>query len=424
MEHLVIQGGNKLYGEIDISGMKNSALPIIFSCILIEEDCILDNIPRVSDVENALEILRLMGAKAHFIEKNKVLINTKNISENICGYDLISKMRASSYLMGVMLSRFKKAFLPAPGGCNFGHRPIDLHLKGFQSLGASIVCDDGFVSISVPNELVSRKIVLDKISVGATINMILASIFINGTTIIKNVAQEPHVDDLICFLNRCGAKISREKNMIVCDGVNKLHGTSYKIFPDMIEALTYTTYLGITKGEILLKNIDFSHLKFSICIFEGMGYTIKHSNEELKIKINKIPFGTSVITKPYPGFPTDLHPQLASLLCFTKDGGIIKDEIFPTRFRYVNELQKMNAKISNIDNSVLIKPSKMRGATTDATDLRAGAALVGAALGCREESRINNVNYIVRGYENIVSKLTSIGGKIKIIKGDTNYGSN
>ena len=424
MKHLIVQGGNKLYGDIDISGMKNSALPIIFSCILIEEDCIIDNIPRVSDVQNALEILRQMGATAHFIEKNRVLINTKNISENICGYDLISKMRASSYLMGAMLSRFKKAFLPMPGGCDFGHRPIDLHLSGFQALGARVMCDDIFVSILAPNGLVSNKIVLDKISVGATINMILASIFISGTTVIENVAKEPHVDDLISFLNACGAQIKRENNIIVCNGVNKLHGTNFKIFPDMIEALTYITYLGITKGEILLKNINYSHLKFSSYLFEGMGYTIKHSKDELFIKINKIPFGASVITKPYPGFPTDLHPQLASLLCFTKDGGVIKDEIFPTRFRYVNELRKMNAIISNVGNSVLIKPSNIHGAITDATDLRAGAALIGAALGCREVSRINNVNYIVRGYESIVNKLASIGGKIKIIKGDTNNGSN
>lgn len=424
MEHLIIQGGNKLFGEVDISGMKNSALPIIFACILIEEECIIENIPRVSDVENALEILRQMGAKAYFVEKNTVLINTNSISENICGFDLISKMRASSYLMGAMLGRFKNAYLPMPGGCNFGFRPIDQHLKGFKTLGAEFTIEDCFVSVSAPNGLLAQKITLDKISVGATINMMLASVLLNGITVIQNVAKEPHVDDVIIFLNKCGAKIKRFKNSIICEGVAKLHGVKYRIFPDMIEALTYASFLGITKGELLLKKIDYSHLKTCLDVFEKMGYRIKPFKDCLKIGINQVPMGVSIVTAPYPGFPTDLHPQLAALLCFSNNGGEIRDEVFPTRFKYVDELRKMGAVIQQIDNMVSIESAKLHGAHTDATDLRAGAALVAAALGCCEESRINNINYIVRGYEGLVDKLSSIGGKIKLIKGETNNGSN
>ena len=418
MEKLCISGGNKLNGEISIGGMKNSALPIIFATILVEDECIIDNIPLVSDVINALEILREMGAKIEFISSHSVAINTKYLSSSIKGHKLISKMRASSYLMGTMLVRFSKAYMPMPGGCNFGTRPIEQHLKGFSLLGAECREENGYVSINALNCLKSTKITLDKISVGATINIVLASALLDGVTTIDNVAIEPHVDDLISFLNSCGARIIRKGRKIYCEGVKKLHGTHYKIYPDMIEALTYCTFLGACGGDIILTSVEYKHIEYVCQIFSKMGLQIDNYFDEVRVRRHQNLEGVSIVTAPYPLFPTDLHPQFASLLCFTQNGGIIKEEVFPTRFAYVDELKKMGANIIRQGNLVEIKPSALNPAYIDATDLRAGAALVCATLATEGESTINNVNYIVRGYEDLVGKITSIGGKIKLLKGE------
>jgi len=415
MQKLIIEGGNKLYGSVKIGGMKNSALPIIYATILIKDKCIIDNIPRVSDIENSLQILKDMGAYAEFISQNKVLIDTKELKPQIKSHDLISKMRASSYLMGAVLSRFGEVKMPLPGGCNFGSRPIDLHLKGFEAMGASSeICGES-VRIYTKNSLKCEKITLDKISVGATINMVLASVLTNGVTVIENAAIEPHVDDVICFLNAAGAKIMRYGRRIYVIGVKALKGISYKIFPDMIEALTYFTFLGAAGGEIELFGVNSEHLSYSLDIFKEMGFKIAVKNDTINIKVDKTLTGVSVETNPYPLFPTDLHPQLSALLCFTKDGGEVTENIFPTRFAYVNELAKMGANMKKVGRSVQVLPSKLKGTVLDATDLRAGAALITAALGAQGVSEINNVNYIVRGYEQIVQKISSLGGKIKII---------
>ncbi|MBQ7225606.1 MAG: UDP-N-acetylglucosamine 1-carboxyvinyltransferase [Clostridia bacterium] len=417
MEKIIVNGGNRLNGEICISGMKNSALPIIFSCILVKGDCIINNVPKVSDVFNALEILSSMGAVAEFCGKNTVLINTDRIDDTISAKHLVSTMRASSYLMGAMLSRFGKVKMPMPGGCNFGARPIDLHLKGFEALGAKCFCDGENVEIFSSKKLKCNKITLDKISVGATINMVLASACLNGTTVISNCAKEPHVDDLIAFLNCCGAKIARNGTTVVCQGVKALYGKEYTVFPDMIEALTYICAVGICKGEILLKRVVPYQLSYPTEVFKEMGFEITACGDTVTVRADEI-FGCDVVTAPYPLFPTDLHPQFAALLCFSRGGGCIREEIFPTRFAYVNELRKMGASISRLRNMVYIKEAQLTGASLDATDLRAGASLVLAALGAAGESEINNVNYIVRGYESIVEKIADIGGKIKLIKGD------
>lgn len=415
---LVIEGGHQLNGEVWVSGMKNSALPIIYATILVEDECVIHNVPVVSDVLNSLEILRKMGASAEFKDKNTLVINTKDLKSEIKGYDLISKMRASYYLMGAMLSRFGKAEMVMPGGCNFGHRPIELHLKAFELLGADVRVDNEFVSIIATKKLKSTKITLDKISVGATINIVLACALLNGITVIENVAIEPHVDDLICFLNLAGAKIVRYGRKIYCEGVKKLHSVEYKIFPDMIEALTYMTFVGATGGDINLTHVNYEHLGYTCNIFRDMGYLIDTNGDEARIKVlNKLK-GASVETNPYPFFPTDLHPQFAALLCFTKDGGIVKENIFSTRFAYINELKKAGASIKGFEDSVQIFPAKLKSAAFDATDLRAGAALTCLSLGIDGTSTINNVNYIVRGYESLVDKISSIGGKIKLLKGD------
>lgn len=417
MEKIVIHGKEQLKGSVKVSGMKNSALPIIFACLLINGDCIIDNVPRVSDVFDALEILKSMGAKAQFCSKHSVIINTQHATPYITKKNLICKMRASSYLLGAMLSRFGVAEIPIPGGCNFGVRPLDLHLSGFKSLGA--ICEENNEKIKIfSNKILNcNKITLDKISVGATINIVLASVFIDGVTVINNCAQEPHVDDVIFFLNKCGADIKRIGNTVVCKGVKRLNGTRYKIFPDMIEALTYITFVGICKGNIDICGANTNHLIKELNLFRKMGFEILEQQNSINVVAKNIN-GTDVITSPYPHFPTDLHPQFASLLCYANGGGSIKECVFPTRFAYVKELEKMGALIKKHGDTVYIKKTQLIGAKTDATDLRAGAALVAAALGAEGKSEINNVNYIIRGYESIVDKIANIGGKIKLIKGD------
>ena len=415
MEKLLIEGGNRLSGEISISGMKNSALPIIFACLLIKEECIIKNVPRVSDIFNAIEIIQGLGAEAEFCDKNVVRINAKNATNLIKNQALVSKMRASSYLMGVFLARFGEVCINMPGGCNFGKRPIEQHLKGFRKLGANYTEYNDKIEINTLKKLESKKITLDKISVGATINMVLASIFIDGVTVIKNCAIEPHIDDLICFLNRCGAKIFRIGRTIYSIGVKALNGVEYTIYPDMIEALTYMCFCGICGGDVILNKVLPTHLEYTIEIFKKMGYRIDIYNNVVHIICKNKLNGLDIITAPYPFFPTDLHPQFSALLCYTDNGGSVRDEIFPTRFAYVNELKKMGANIHLNKNIAIVDKSSLIGSKLDATDLRAGAALVAASLGANGISEINNVNYIVRGYENIVSKITSIGGKIKMI---------
>lgn len=417
MERIYVKGGHRLKGDVQIGGMKNSILPVIFSCLLISGDCIIDNAPRVSDVENALSILRSMGAKAEFCDTHTILINTENAIPRVEDIDLVGKMRASSYLMGAMLSRFGEVVIPMPGGCNFGARPIDLHLKGFSSLGAECIEKNGKIHIKANKKQKCNKIILDKISVGATINMVLASVLRDGTTIIENVAKEPHVKDLIIFLNMCGARIKHCESFIACKGVKRLYGTRFKVYPDMIEALTYITFAGICKGKLNLLGVNNDHIENELKLFSQMGFKLKKYTNHLTVSVKKL-VGADVVTAPYPFFPTDLHPQFSALLCYTKNGGTIREGVFPTRFAYADELVKMGARIEREGEAIRILPSALKGAELDATDLRAGACLVGASLGAEGESTINNVNYIVRGYENIVGKISSIGGKIKLVKGE------
>ena len=417
MEKIVVEGGYPLEGRVTVSGMKNSALPIIFATVLVKGECIIHNVPRVSDVYDSLEILRSIGAYAEFCDANTLRIDCSDAKNSGFPEGLIGKMRASSYLMGVMLSRYGRIDLPLPGGCNFGARPLDLHFKGFASLGAECIEKSGRICIFTKEKLKSNKITLDKISVGATINMVLASATLEGTTTIVNCAQEPHIDDLICFLNRCGARIKRCGGTIVCHGVSSLHGSEYTVFPDMIEALTYACAVGICNGEIEICGAVLEHLENELPILRSMGYCIKTYDGIISFSSSGVN-GVCVTTSPYPGFPTDLHPQFAALLCFSRGAGAITEEVFPTRFAYVDELQKMGASIVKQHNTVYIKQSKMRAASLDATDLRAGAALTIAALGACGVSTINNVKYIVRGYEDFVEKIANIGGKIKLIKGE------
>lgn len=416
MDKISVEGGSRLYGRTVIGGMKNSALPVIYACLLIKDECIIENVPRVSDVENSLQILRGMGAYADFVGEHTVRIDASSVGGEIKDFPLVSKMRASSYLMGSLLSRFGEAHLPMPGGCNFGARPIEQHLKGFSYLGATCSEENGLITIKAKEKLKSAKITLDKISVGATINTVLASVLVDGETVIENVAREPHVIDLINFLNACGAKIVHLGSKIVIEGVKELHGIKYRIYPDMIESLTYMACVGVCGGEAELIGAEFSHISYVCDIFGKMGLEIKSDRERIIVKSRGNINGADVITAPYPLFPTDLHPQFAAMLCFANGGGTVTEEIFPGRFGYVAELWKMGAHIVREKNSVIISKSEMHAAELDATDLRAGAALIVASLGADGRSIVNNVGYIVRGYENIVGKISDLGGKIKFIK--------
>ena len=330
--------------------------------------------------------------------------------------NLVSKMRASSYLMGVLLALFGRVRIAYPGGCNFGQRPIDEHLKGFRKMGAKCIEYDGYVEITTEEKLKSGKITLDKISVGATINMILASVFTEGTTVVENIATEPHVDDVIGYLCSCGAQIKREGSTVKIVGVKSLKGTRYSIYPDTIEALTYISCVGVTSGVLEIKNTNLTHVMPFLPTLSRMGYNIEHfGNDIINVRSSGKLKGADVVTAPYPSFPTDFHPQFASLLCNTSDGGSIVETVFPNRFAYVGELKKMGARVDKIDNKVVIKPSMLDGCSVDATDLRAGAALIVASLYAYGESIINNVTYILRGYEDIVGKLSSVGAIIKIV---------
>ncbi len=415
MEKIIVEGKNKLFGEISIGGMKNSALPVLYACLLTEGECIIKNVPEVSDIINTLEILRGLGAEAVFCDKNTVRINAKYATNIIKHPDLVSKMRASYYLMGALLARFGYVNINLPGGCNFGERPIEQHLKGFETMGAKCTQNEGKIEIKARKKLKSHKLTLDKISVGATINMVIASVFLDGITLIENCAIEPHVDDLIRFLNKCGAKIARSGRTICIRGVKKLNGTEYRIFPDMIEALTYVCFTAIAGGSVTLHSIEPSHLKYCISIFDNMGIKLSVYDKSLCVSRIGNMKGADVVTAPYPLFPTDMHPQFSALLCYSENGGSVKDDIFPTRFAYVNELKKLGANIDLIGNVAFVNNSEMKGTALDATDLRAGASLVAASLGAEGRSEINNVNFIVRGYENLVEKLSSLGGKIKLL---------
>ena len=415
MEKIVVEGKNRLEGELEISGMKNSALPIIFACLLIKDECIIDNAPRVSDVENSLTILREMGAEASFVGPHTVKINTSRAENVGLRFDLISKMRASSYLMSTMPIRFGSLSMPYPGGCNFGVRPIDLHISGLKCLGIECDYTDSLIELKCGKKSKNTKITLDKISVGATINMIMASVLMKGITIIENVAREPHVHDLACFLNKAGANISFFDDKIMVIGVNKLKGVRHRIYSDMIEALTFVSCVGVTKGHILMKNMKYEHLQSLKPVFDRMNIILDSKGSDVEVRARGTVRGVDITTSPYPGFPTDMHPQMSALLCYCKGGGSVKETLFTGRFAYINELKKMGAKIEKLGDTVKIKKSRLYGAQLDATDLRAGAALIVSALGASGTSTVSNVNYIVRGYESIVSKLSSVGANIKLI---------
>ncbi len=416
MEKIEINGARKLCGTVKISGMKNAALPIIFACILIKGKCIIENLPIVRDISISLEILSKMGASVKMINRTTVELDCTNIKGGTSPYELVRKIRASSYLYGAELGRFSRAYAGLPGGCDFGGlRPIDQHIKGFEALGAKISTEGGYLEAVAEGGLRGAQVFFDFITVGATINVILASVCAKGVTVIDNAAREPHIVDLANFLNTCGANISGAgTDTIKIKGVSSLHGCTYAIIPDMIEAGTYMTAVAATGGKLKITDVIPKHLESISAKLEEMGCVIEEFDDSIIISREGDLKKTNIKTMPYPGFPTDMHPQIAILLCLAKGVSYITEGVFETRFRYVDELRRMGATIKVDGKTAIIEGgAPLSAAPVKAIDLRAGAAMIVAALAIDGKTEISDIHLIERGYDDIVGKLKEIGADIR-----------
>ncbi len=419
---MIIQGGRPLYGEIPVSGMKNAALPILYATVLVGDVCTLENIPGVSDIATSLELLRQMGAQITYLAPTTVRIDTTYIKQGAAPDELVRKMRASSYLLGAELGRFGKTRIAWPGGCDFGgQRPLNLHLKGFAALGAKTDNEGGFISAEVEDALHGSAVYLDIASVGATVNMILAATLTEGTTVIDNAAREPHIVDLANFLNACGANITGAgTSTIKIHGVASLRGCTYTIIPDMIEAGTYMVATAATGGCVRIRSVIPKHVESITIKLCEMGVEVIEEDDSIVVKSTGRLNNVNIQTLYYPGFPTDMHPQFGALLCIANGIGHIHESIWTNRFRYVEELSKMGATImlDSAQNATFVGVEQLTGAVVEATDLRAGAALIVAGLAAVGTTEIRGVNYIKRGYDGIVEKLQGLGAEIREVPMD------
>ncbi|MBE7038868.1 MAG: UDP-N-acetylglucosamine 1-carboxyvinyltransferase [Ruminococcaceae bacterium] len=413
MEKFVINGGTPLFGEVNISGAKNAAVAIIPAAILIEDECIIENVPDIKDVRIILDMLCSMGAKVEKIDANTVKIDATSLDTYIVGKEKASKMRASYYMLGALCSRFKKAVVPPPGGCNFGIRPIDQHIKGFEALNCKTEIKHGNIELDA-SDIKGGQVYFDVVSVGATINIMLAAVKAPGVTIMENAAKEPHIVDVANFLNSMGANIKGAgTDVIKITGVEKLHGGVYGVIPDQIEAGSYMFAAAATRGDVTIKNVIPKHLDAITSKFVEMGVDVEEGDDYVRVNakgaLNKI----NVKTLPYPGFPTDLQPPMVALLTTVSGTSIVTESVWDSRFQYVSELEKMGAKITVNGQVAVVEGGKsLTGADVCATDLRAGAGMIIAALSANGKSSICNIHHIDRGYENIEQKLISLGAKI------------
>ncbi len=417
MDKLVINGGTRLKGEVVISGAKNAAVALIPATLLIDGVCTISNIPAISDVKISCKILQELGAILTWNTPNEVTIDTRNITSANAPIDMTSKFRASYYLIGALLGRCKSATVGLPGGCNLGARPIDQHIKGFEALGAKVEVSQGKITATAKN-LVGTSIYMDMVSVGATINVMLASVLAKGTTIIENAAKEPHIVDVANFLNTMGADIrGAGTDVIKVNGVEKLTGNAtYSVVPDQIEAGTFMLAAVATKGDLLIKNCIPEHLDCLTAKILEMGANVEYNDDSIHVWTNKRPNKANIKTQPYPGFPTDLQPQIGVCLALANGTSIIKEGIWESRFQYTAELNKMGAQITDQGKSAIFEGVKeLYGAPVEATDLRAGAALIIAGIVAKGETSITNLVHIDRGYENIEEKFRSIGANIQRI---------
>lgn len=413
LEKFIIRGGKPLRGTVSISGAKNAAVALVIATILCDEPCVLENVPEISDITKCLKILREMGAEVRLIDKNTIYFDTKNISTTVVPYKLAVTMRASSYFLGTLLGRFHEAYVPMPGGCNLGDRPIDQHLKAFRALGATDEIVNG-ANVVRADDLIGNQIYFDFVTVGATMNAIFAAVKAKGLTIIENAAKEPHIVDLANFLNSMGADIrGAGTDVIKIRGVEYLKGTTYATIPDQIEAGTYMVAAAATKGDVLVSNVIPKHLESITAKLRKCGVNVEENDESVHVWVDSPLQKTTIKTMPHPGFPTDMQPQFSTLLTVANGTSIITEDIFDNRFRYVGELRKMGADIS-VDGKVAVVQGieGLKGANVSATDLRAGAALVIAGLTAQGVTEVDNIHYIERGYENIDIKLRELGADI------------
>ena len=414
-EKIVINGGIPLRGSVAISGFKNAALPILVATILTADVSVLENIPAIRDVEKTFEILTAMGGRVKMLGRTTVEIDTRNIECGSSPLGLVSKLRGSTYLIGAELGRFGRAHVGWPGGCDIGNRPIDQHIKAFEALGATVTTDGGYIDVIAENGTKGNSIYFDSTSVGATANSILAAVLAEGTTIIENPAKEPHIVDLANFLNTCGASITGAgTDVIKIKGVEKLHGCTYSIIPDMIEAGTFMIAAVATGGRVRVDGVIPKHMDCLSAKLEEMGAIVEEIDDSLIVSCPNRPERTNVKTLPYPGFPTDLQPQMATLLCLANGVSHVTETVFENRFKYVDELQKMGAKVRVDGKTAIIEGvDGLTGAWLKAIDLRAGAAMVIAGLAASGTTCVYNIGSIQRGYDNIVEKLRSLGADIK-----------
>ena len=414
LEKFVINGGKPLKGEVRISGAKNAAVAILPAVLLANSPCVIDNLPQISDVADILRVMRDLGATVRLINKTSVEIDPTHVNSFVVSKEMAEGMRASSYFLGALLGRLNRARVAPPGGCNFGVRPIDQHIKGFEALGAKMSIESGMVDGKAMT-LRGASIYLDVVSVGATVNIMLAAVKAKGLTVIENAAKEPHIVDLANFLNSMGANImGAGTSMIKIRGVDSLRGTSYSIIPDQIEAGTYMAAAVATKGNVLITNVTPKHLESIIAKLKEVGAEITEYDEAVRVKMSSRPKKCNVKTMPHPGFPTDMQPQIATLLAIAEGTSIVTEGVWDSRFRYVEQLILMGAdiqvdgKMAVITGKKALKPSPVK-----AVDLRAGAAMIIAGLMTEGKTEIEDIIYIDRGYECVVEKFTALGADIK-----------
>ena len=414
MEQYIIKGGNPLVGEVEIGGAKNAALGILAAAIMADEPVLIENLPDVNDINVMLEAIEGIGAMVQRIDRHTVKINGNTIGDFSIDYDYIKKIRASYYLLGALLGKYKRAEVALPGGCNIGSRPIDQHLKGFRALGADVDIEHGKI-VAEADRLVGKHIYFDVVSVGATINVMMAAAMAEGLTILENVAKEPHVVDVANFLNSMGANIrGAGTDVIKIRGVQRLHSTEYSVIPDQIEAGTFMCAAAATRGDIMVKNVIPKHLEAISAKLIEIGCEVIEFDDAVRVVGKPVQRHTDIKTLPYPGFPTDMQPQMAVILALANGTSMVTESIFENRFKYVDELARMGSHIKVEGNVAVIDGvAGFTGAQVNAPDLRAGAALVIAGLAAEGYTTVDEIGYIQRGYECFEEKLQALGAVIE-----------
>lgn len=423
MEQYAIKGGNPLVGDVEIAGAKNAALPILAAATMTDETVYIDNIPDVRDINVMLGTIQNVGVIVKRVCRHKVMLNAGNINNLTVDDEGMKKIRGSYYLLGAFLGKYKQAEVVLPGGCDIGCRAIDQHLKGFRALGAEVVIEHGLVKARAEH-LCGAHIYMDKVSVGATINVMMAATLADGLSIIENSAKEPHVVDVANFLNSCGANIKGAgTDVIRIKGVQKLHGAEYTIIPDQIEAGTFMFAAAVTKGDVTVKNVIPKHMESITAKLLEIGCEVEEADDCIRVVATKAPMHTQVKTLPYPGFPTDMQPLITVALALARGTSIVTESIFENRFKYVDELTRMGAdiKVEGGDTAIIDGVLKYTGASISVPDLRAGAALVIAALAAEGFSLVENIKYIERGYEDFHIKLKNLGAQIELTETDKDY---